>query len=109
MDASEIHPRRLNAKEVLTPQREEYLRFPKADGTAKLSGRDHELREPTQSEKENVEANRESVNGQNQKMTLKPRKTSGRFKATSSDVTTWNLEFNSTCRRKNIPYSTEIH
>ena len=47
MDASEIHPPRINANEVLTPQRSEDFIFPIADGTAKLSGRDHEFREPT--------------------------------------------------------------
>ena len=47
-DASEIHPRRIiNPKEVLTPQRREDFTFPIADGTAKLSGRDQEFREPT--------------------------------------------------------------
>ena len=44
--------------------------------------------------------NREGFNRQNQKMTLKPGETSGRFKLTSSIVITMNLEFNSTCRRK---------
>ena len=34
MDASEIHARRLNAKEVLTPQRSGNFIFPIADGTA---------------------------------------------------------------------------
>ena len=48
MDASEIHPRRINAKEVLTPQRKEDFIIPVRDGTAKLSVRDHEFREPTQ-------------------------------------------------------------
>ena len=38
---------RLNAKEVLTPQRSEKIKFPVADGTAKLFGRKHEFREPT--------------------------------------------------------------
>ena len=47
MDASDIHPRRINAKEVLTPQRGDFYIFPTADGTAKLSGRDHEFREIT--------------------------------------------------------------
>ena len=37
MDASDIYPRRIHAKGV----------FSVADGTAKLSGRDHEFREPT--------------------------------------------------------------
>ena len=44
MDAS---PRRINAKEVLTPQRSEYFEFQIADGTAKSSGRDHGVREAT--------------------------------------------------------------
>ena len=48
MGASDIISRRINAKEVSTPQRGEYFIFPVADGTAKLSGRDHEFRESTQ-------------------------------------------------------------
>ena len=47
MDASEIHPRRINAKEVLTPPRRDEIFFPSADGAAKLSERDQEFREPT--------------------------------------------------------------
>ena len=47
MDASEIYPRRINAKEVLIPQRRKNLIFPIADGTARLLGRDYELRKPT--------------------------------------------------------------
>ena len=47
LDASEIYPRKLNAKEVLiTPKNEEFV-FPVADGSAKLSGRDYEFQEPT--------------------------------------------------------------
>ena len=38
MDASELHARRLNAKEVLTPQRSGNFRFPVADGTVKIYG-----------------------------------------------------------------------
>ena len=38
MDASELHARRLNAKEVLTPQRSGNFIFPVADGTAKIFG-----------------------------------------------------------------------
>ena len=48
LDAAEIQPRRINAKEVKTPQRRDIFIFPVADGTAKLSGRDHEFREATQ-------------------------------------------------------------
>ena len=40
MDTSEIHARRLNAKEVLTPMKGEKFIFPIADGTVKLSGGD---------------------------------------------------------------------
>ena len=38
MDASELHARRLYAKEVLTPQRSGNFIFPVADGTVKISG-----------------------------------------------------------------------
>ena len=37
MDA-EIHARRLNEKEVLTPMKSDNFRFPVADGTVKNSG-----------------------------------------------------------------------
>ena len=47
LEASEIHPRRIKAKEVLTSQKGDEFIFPEADGTAKLSGRDNEFREPT--------------------------------------------------------------
>ena len=47
MDASELHARRLNAKEVLTLQRSGNFIVPVADGTVKLSGRDHALRTST--------------------------------------------------------------
>ena len=42
MDASEIHARRLNAKEVLTPMKGDNF-FPVADGTVKTAGRDRSL------------------------------------------------------------------
>ena len=38
MDASELHARRLNAKEVLTPQRSGNFIFPVADGIVKIFG-----------------------------------------------------------------------
>ena len=44
MDASEIHARRLNAMEVLTPMKGDNLIFPVADGTVKLCGGDRRLR-----------------------------------------------------------------
>ena len=47
MDASEIHARRLNANEVLTPMKGDNFIFPVADGTVKISGGDQHLRTPT--------------------------------------------------------------
>ena len=46
LDASDIHPRRLNAKEVLRTKNGEFV-FPVADGSANLSGTDCEFQEPT--------------------------------------------------------------
>ena len=47
MDASELHARRLNAKEVLTPMKGDNLRSPVADGTVEVSGGDRRLRTST--------------------------------------------------------------
>ena len=47
MDASELHARRLNAKEVLTPMRGEKFIFPVADGTVRIFGREQRLRTST--------------------------------------------------------------
>ena len=47
MDASELLARRLNAKEVLTPQRSGNFLFPVADGTGKIFGRERLLRTST--------------------------------------------------------------
>ena len=45
MDASEIHARRRNAKEVLTPMRGANFIFPVADGTVKIFGGDRRLKQ----------------------------------------------------------------
>ena len=47
MDASEVHARRLNAKEVLTPMNGENFTVPIEDGTVKLAGGDQVLRTST--------------------------------------------------------------
>ena len=47
IDASELCARRLNAKEVLTPQRSGNFIFPVADGTVKIFGRGQRLRAST--------------------------------------------------------------
>ena len=46
MDASEIHSKRLNAKEVIFPKQGEFI-FPIADGRIKTPGGDQELRTST--------------------------------------------------------------
>ena len=47
MDASELHTRRLNAKEMSTPMSGDNFIFPVADGTVKISGGDQRLRTST--------------------------------------------------------------
>ena len=47
LDASDIYPRRIKAKEVLISQKDDGFIFPTAHGTANLAGRDHEFRVPT--------------------------------------------------------------
>ena len=64
MDAWEIYPRRIDAKEVLTSQSEKIFIFLIADGTAKLSGRDHEFREPRQRREQPAES--EDLSGERQ-------------------------------------------
>ena len=47
MAASELHARRLNAKEVLTSMKNDIFVFPVADGTVKSPGGDRRLRPST--------------------------------------------------------------
>ena len=47
MDASEIHSKRLNAKEVIFPKENGKIHFPFADGRIKLPGGDQDLRTST--------------------------------------------------------------
>ena len=47
LDASEIFPRRINAKKGLITQKGDEFKFPVTDGTAKLSGRDYDFRDST--------------------------------------------------------------
>ena len=80
LEASETHPRTLNAKEVLITQKDGECVFPVAGGSAKLSGRDYEFQEPTLRRestvrRENLTAMGKSFNLKNQKMTQKLGKT----------------------------------
>ena len=46
LDASEMYPRRLNAKEVLITHKDGEFVFLVADGSAKFSGRDYDFKNP---------------------------------------------------------------
>ena len=56
--------RRLNAKEVLITHRDGEFVFPVGDGSATLSGRDHEFQEPTLRREHTVK--RENLSGESQ-------------------------------------------
>ena len=64
LDASEIHPRRLDAKEVLITHKDGESVFPVADSWATLSGRDYEFQEPTLGREHTVK--RENLSGESQ-------------------------------------------
>ena len=63
LDASEIYPRRLNAKPSPDNHENGEFVFPVADGSAKLSGRDYEFQEPTLRRESTVR--RERVSAEN--------------------------------------------
>ena len=111
MDASEIHARRLNAKEVLTPMKGDKLECPVADGTVKICGEDQDLRTPIlikdrPERGEEHEVLRGESDGTLFKMTQhgmmrKPKMISGLLREISFIAITWNPELNCTCRKKN--------
>ena len=99
-DASEIHARRLSAKEVFMPKNGDHFIFPIADGTVKLSGRDAGVRKSTL-----TRGDLQGISEKFQPMDETPddaefAMTFGHWKETSFIVITSNLEFNSTCRKK---------
>ena len=106
---SDIFHRRMKAKEVLISQKDDELKFPTADGAAKLSGKDCKgtTCKERRSSVEKFKANREYR--QNQHRTLKPVPTSGRSKETSSIVITMNLEFNYVPKEETYICSTKTH
>ena len=112
MDASEIHARRLNAKEVLTPQNGETFVFPIADGTVKLSGGDRVLRTSTlirdhpDRGEEQERLQRESDGSSPPVKDSSPdggeaRNISDPFQGSTFTGITLNRESNCTCREKN--------
>ena len=64
LGASEIYPRRLNAKEVLITQKDEEYVFPVTDGSARSSARDDEFQEPTLRRESTVR--RQNLSGESQ-------------------------------------------
>ena len=73
LDASEIYVRRLSAKEVLTPKNGEKLRFPFADESVKLAGRDQVFLTSTLMLDHLAQgAQRSSSNGKGQVSTIRP-------------------------------------
>ena len=115
MDASELHARRLNAKEVLTPQRSGKFIFPIADGTVKVFGWEQRLRTSTLNqdrpergeEQEILEGKSDELHSPThfkktqRGMLRKLKVTSGPLQENSFIVITWNPESNCTCREKN--------
>ena len=102
LHASEIYPRRINAKEVLISQKKERtIHFPRSRWKSKIVRKRPRIpRIHSEAGTHRKEENWNGLNRQKRKMTLMPGKTSGRFKVTSSIVITMNLEFNSMCREK---------
>ena len=125
MNASELHARRLNAKEVLTPQRSRNFIFPIADGTVKISGGDQRLRtctsirdRPERGEEQEVlrgESGRLSSPTPHQEdSTRDDVEAKSDFWSITGDLIvaiTWNPESNQTVRaeRRIISYSDEVH
>ena len=99
-DASEIYPRRINAKEVLISQKDDEFIFPVADGTGKLSGRDCGFRATSPRREQLVRS--EDLSGEfpgTEKMTLKPGRDFWSIQGDFIYRHPLNLEFNSMCRR----------
>ena len=113
MDASELHARRLNAKEVLTPMKDENFIFPITDGTIKITGGDRDLRTSTliQDSPDKGEE-QDYIRGQSKRSSSTPRQNSswydgeakGDFWSISGDfIYRHHVEpqSNCTCRLKN--------
>ena len=115
MDASELHARRLNAKEVFTPQRSGIFIFQVADGKVKIFGGEKRLITSTLTrDRPERGEDQEIVQGKSDElhsptyfkttrrgMMRKLKMTSGLSQENSFVVITWKLESNCTCRKKN--------
>ena len=109
LDASDIYHRRINAKVVSISQKGDEFIFPVADGTAKLSGKDYEFREPTPRWEQNVRSEDFSRELQCEPGESQPTESTddadarADFWSIQGDFIisiTMNLQFNSMCPRK---------
>ena len=111
MDASEIHARRLNAKEVQTPMSGEKFDIPDRTCKEKRSGGDQDLRTSTLirdrpdrgEEQGNLQGESDGIHHlfkTHRQMMVKQETISGPFQVILSTVITLNPESNCTCREK---------
>ena len=104
---SEKYTRRLNAKEVWISHKDGEFIFPVTDGSAKLSGRDHEFQDPTLRRESTIRRQNLSGESHGDREEFQPEESkddaeihkTGPFKVISSIVITMNLEFTSVCRK----------
>ena len=113
MDASELHARRLNAMEVLTPMSSEKFTFPIADGTVTIYGGDQVLRTSTLIRDRPDRGEKRAIFKENQTDLLQPHiethrgmmvivgMISGPLQGTLFTVTALNRESNCTCGEQN--------
>ena len=98
LDASDIYLRRINAKQVSITQTDDEFVFPLAGGTAKLSGRDYEFREPALRQKSIVTS--EDLSGE-----LQSKSEESRPSETTDDVEVradlWSIQGHFICRHHN--------
>ena len=100
LNASEIYPRRINAKEVLISHKEEVFFFPVADGTSKLSGRDYEFREPNLRREQTVRS--EDLSGRLQGGPGQSQPTESKDDA-EARAGFWSIQRDFICRHHNEP------
>ena len=112
MDASELHARRLNAKEVLNAAKKWKFHIPNRRWNSQIFGRGRHLRTSpwsVQNEAKNKKLKKNQMNYIRQPnfkttrrgMMRKRKKTSGRSQENSVSVITLYQESNCTCRKKN--------
>ena len=100
LDASEIYPRRINAKVILIRQKDDEFIFPFPDGTAKMLGRDHEFGEPTLRREQTVRS--EDLSGELQSEPGESQLTESTDDAEALAVF-WSIQGDFICRHHNQP------